>query len=363
MALIVENLKKAVIDSAKQSDEIKIISGYLSPDVIMDIANLGIPFTFYFGMYPVEGIAASILNQLKIMDGSLPNLTVNIVNQYRVHTKCYVFYNEGLPIKALVGSANCSTNGLAGSKNSEMLVELDGTVLRNTKYLIDLEFYAREIDAASVHCDDPLIFAKSISSLKRPRTIKGSNVPDSGDPLVAYMPLYTYKNGKKVVQQAAGINWGNQAGHTTVSGPMEAYIPIFAEHLDKHPLLFPPFPLKRSTTGGKSTRRSDPITVIWDDGTTMTMTFQGTLREYPNKKKRPVGTDPIASYPKQLTSGTDTKKEGGAKLGKYLRERMNLPLDKVVTMSDFKKYHRDYVILKYLGPGLYEADFMGTPLL
>lgn len=67
---------------------------------------------------------------------------------------------------------------------------------------------------------------------------------------------------------------------------MEAYIPILTEHLDKYPILFPPYQINRTTSGGKKTRKSDPITVIWDDGEMMTMTFQGSQRAYPSKKIR-----------------------------------------------------------------------------
>ena len=57
-----------------------------------------------------------------------------------------------------------------------------------------------------------------------------------------------------------------------------------SQHLDKYPLLFQPYPVDRLTTGGKKTRKSDPVTVIWDDGEMMTMTFQGTQRAYPSKQ-------------------------------------------------------------------------------
>lgn len=54
MAVFVDDLKKAVIDNAKASDKIVIISGYLSPDMVDEVATLGIPFEFYYGMYGVE---------------------------------------------------------------------------------------------------------------------------------------------------------------------------------------------------------------------------------------------------------------------------------------------------------------------
>lgn len=64
--------------------------------------------------------------------------------------------------------------------------------------------------------------------------------------------------------------------------------------------MFQPYPVDRLTTGGKKTRKSDPVTVIWDDGEMMTMTFQGTQRAYPSKQ------NPLMVYPKQLSYGDDS---------------------------------------------------------
>ncbi|MFQ8903086.1 MAG: hypothetical protein ACLR7D_15655 [Lachnospira eligens] len=88
----------------------------------------------------------------------------------------------------------------------------------------------------------------------------------------------------------------------------------------------------------------------------MTMTFQGSQRAYPSKK------NPIMVYPKQLSYGDDSTNKGGAVLGKYLRKRMNVSAYHVITIADLKKYGKDYVLLTYVSPGLYTADFSGTPL-
>lgn len=44
MAILVKNLKKKVLENAKESDQIIIITGYFSPDMIDEIAKMGVPF-------------------------------------------------------------------------------------------------------------------------------------------------------------------------------------------------------------------------------------------------------------------------------------------------------------------------------
>ena len=47
MAILVKNLKKKVLENAKESDQIIIITGYFSPDMIDEIAKMGVPFVYY----------------------------------------------------------------------------------------------------------------------------------------------------------------------------------------------------------------------------------------------------------------------------------------------------------------------------
>lgn len=96
MAVFVDDLKKAVIDNAKASDKIVIISGYLSPDMVDEVATLGIPFEFYYGMYGVEKIRSTVLDALRTLVAKHPNMKMNFVHTQRVHTKLYLFYNSGM---------------------------------------------------------------------------------------------------------------------------------------------------------------------------------------------------------------------------------------------------------------------------
>ena len=208
MAVLVKNLMTSIIENTKNSDKVIIISGFTTPDVIDSIAKLGTKITFYYGMYCMDGITSLTHDKLKEIDSKYGNLDINIVNDYHVHTKCYLFFKTGKLKNALVGSANCSRNGLASDENSEMLVELNEDELKNDGYLKRLIEYADAIEKASVHCDDAAIVPRKQSSSKKlPKVTKG-NIAVSGNPFVAYMPLYTFEKGKKVVKKASGINWG-----------------------------------------------------------------------------------------------------------------------------------------------------------
>ena len=145
MAILVDKLKDEVISNAKSSNKVVIITGYFSPDIIDEIASLGVTFEYYYGMYGVDKIRASVLNALKSIETKWPNLNISFVDAQRVHTKCYLFYRGNEIFNAMVGSANCSSQGLSSAANAEMLAELNLKVLQKDEYLIQLNDYYNNI--------------------------------------------------------------------------------------------------------------------------------------------------------------------------------------------------------------------------
>lgn len=134
MAILVKNLKKKVLENAKESDQIIIITGYFSPDMIDEIAKMGVPFVYYYGMYGIDKIAKPVYDKLISINNSNSNLKLKFVHTQRVHTKCYLFYKNTKLENALVGSANCSINGLCSIENAEMLIELNKKELKSDRY-------------------------------------------------------------------------------------------------------------------------------------------------------------------------------------------------------------------------------------
>ena len=83
----------------------------------------------------------------------------------------------------------------------------------------------------------------------------------------------------------------------------------------------------------------------------MKMVFQQGGVEVPSKSNRAPGAA-YRQYPKALTSNS-----GGEELGVYLRKRLGLPSNAIVTYNDLRTYGRDYVALTLTNAGNYELDF------
>ena len=131
------------------------------------------------------------------------------------------------------------------------------------------------------------------------------------------------------VHQTAGLNWGsNNKNHTT---PYDAYIPIHIATIRRNPGLIPP---KRP--GGHA------ITITWDDGLVMNCLLEGDLRD----------SRTGVLYPKQIGS-TPHKKT----MGKYFRDRLNLPHTHFITLQDLQNYGRTDIDLILVAPDQYTADF------
>ena len=64
MAVLVDDLKKKVLNNVKKSDRVTIITGYFSPDMIDEIAKLGIQFVYYYGMYGIDKITKPVYDKL-----------------------------------------------------------------------------------------------------------------------------------------------------------------------------------------------------------------------------------------------------------------------------------------------------------
>ena len=301
-------------------------------------------------MYLRNGISTTYYNSFKRLESLYPNLTINIPIAYHVHTKCYIFRKSGITVNALVGSANASSSALSTTANSELLTPIDSTT---DKTFID--HYATDINTASVHFDNPIIIpsikskALAVSGKKAKKAPKSWN-QFTGNPFSAIIPLYTLEKGKPKVQSVDGLNWGN-GPHSSKSPDMESILPIRKFHISNYPLLIPFNGAVGSGSGGKIQRMQNPIDMTWDDGTKMKMIFQQVGVEVPTKAKRAPGA-PYRQYPKALTSNS-----GGSELGKYLRQRMGLLSNAVITYDDLRKYGRDYVTLTLTNAGNYELDF------
>lgn len=138
------------------------------------------------------------------------------------------------------------------------------------------------------------------------------------------MPDITLLSSKGKVHEKAGLNWGsNPNNHTT---PIDAYIPIHRKTVLENPGLF----------DKKSSRRKE-ITFHWDDGTDITVLFEGN------------GVD---GFPKQISS-TPHKNI----LGQYMRNRLGVGNNEMVTMAHLRAYGRTTVTIERVDETNYNISF------
>ena len=226
MAVLVDDLLKNVLINANSSDRIVIITGYFSPDIIDKIAALGKPFEYYYGMYGVDKIRPSVLSALRNINAKYSNLKISFVNTQRVHTKCYLFYDSNNMFNAMVGSANCSMQGLCSMANAEMLAELNLSVLQKGDYLVKLNDYYKKIKKNSIDIND-LITNGSIDLIVNSPSGKESAHDDSylrKAAIKAKIPYMTTIAGARAT--AKGILYVQAHGDSDVKSLQELHSEI-----------------------------------------------------------------------------------------------------------------------------------------
>ncbi|MCR5235836.1 MAG: NgoFVII family restriction endonuclease [Lachnospiraceae bacterium] len=331
--LFYQNLDKIVFTRNQlfKCDELVIISGYVGPHPIQQLQTLPIKSTVVYGMYGCDGIRQGLHNTLVEENKSLDNTDI-FYSTIPVHSKIYIWKNQGEVVHALVGSANFSTNGLT-TPYKEVLAE-------TTYDTFDaLNQYAKMILDKAITCDEAQV------SANKSRAVSTTVDYTVYDPDVCSMPLFVIENNQRTVPLQSGINWGRAkltGSHVNIN---DAYIRIGAELLEYYPKLFPP---KQESpvedVGKKGHRHNDNIEIIWDDGTQMIGLLEGSISKEINGKRE--------KYPKQIST-TPSK----AELGKYIRGRLGKKDGELITLKDLEEYGRTTIDVSIQGEGVYYFDF------
>lgn len=321
-------------------DEIIIISGYLGPAPVERLAELPMKATVIGGMYS-SGIDARLWNSLEKTKKSNPNLNVYFSNQ-EIHSKIYIWKKRGKILYALIGSANFSSKGIRTDYRESLA---DAT--RDTYNPLE-RYYNFILDNS---LKEPTLNNKQkiidFSIEEKEREITSSEKKYSYE-----IPLYSFSKGKKIVQPASGLNWGLSSGHVAEG---DAYIRLPKVILKDNQGLISPFDKDYSTPDGRRKRQSDPIELIWDDGTVMEASLEGN-QKYNNRE-----------YPKQLASYSNKTPYLDGKriskksiLGRYLRNRLDVDIDEKITLKTLNAYGRETITLSLIEDGVYYADFSVT---
>ncbi|MDY0277271.1 MAG: NgoFVII family restriction endonuclease [Acholeplasma sp.] len=305
-------------------DELVIISGYLGPNPILNLASLPIKSSVIYGMYTSDGIAPKLHSTLLNVHNSSVNVDI-MYSKIVVHSKCYIWLKASDIVHALVGSANFSSSGLS-KPYKEVLSEVFSSAYPN------LKSYINYVMSNSLICTSSSV-RTSVARSRRISTIRSA----FGKCSVSLLDL-----SLGVVPFRSGLNWGmtNLTGsHTNID---DAYIPILKEYIRSHPELFPPkskTPRSHVSTGRRQ-RHNEAIDIIWDDGTTMVGLLEGTQKDN--------GVD----YPKQIASHPQKKI-----LGQYIRNRLGVPSGVPITTNHLNAYGRNNIEISLLSDDVYYFDF------
>lgn len=125
------------------------------------------------------------------------------------------------------------------------------------------------------------------------------------------------------VPERSGLNWGFADAHVSTA---DAYIALRTDFFLNYPNFFPP--------------HGSVINVIWDDGVRMTCLLEGTQRINGNVE------------PKQISTYDDK-----SELGIYLRDRIGVSCNYLITIEDLLNYGRTDIDVSLLDNGDYYFDF------
>lgn len=330
--LYTDNLEKTVLyEPAKTCNRLQIISGFtdcerISTHIIelVDGYKEGTyqkceQIDLILGMYrSVSERKHQLLQRLlayTLSGRDLPKFNLYYISQHReVHSKVYTWFQDDLPIKSYVGSANYSIE--AFRRRRECMT--DGDPIQTADYF-------NTLITDTVNCLD----AKNIKFSKIKTTEDDGSDPDNTDYdyYLKLTPIATCSISLLTSQGDIGygssINWGIRQNGTK-RNPNQAYIPYNKK--DKVPGFFP----DRINPDDKNC----PIfRVITKNGGT----FHMRMAQAGNKALHSAENNSI--------------------LGEWLRKEMNLPSGCFVTKQMLLNYGKTAVTFRKYEDGTYLLDF------
>lgn len=289
---------------------LRILTGFASSAFLHHVSNElpSAEIELTIGMARKDGIRKWDHSEFMRLSKMTPNRIKVFyhIGDQPIHVKCLSWIGKN--ILSFVGSANFSWNGFGfyyeamESINSLTVVP---TVFNSVK---------------AADCLDPNI-ADSVAMLEVPPNI--DNVRSLKE-LAALSPrvnlnLFYYQNrvGSPIVHERSGLNWGQRPEYRRDLN--QAYIPVPKEIHDGDPEFFPP--------------RDHEFTIVTDDGQSF-----------------------IAVMAQDNRKAIETKYDNSI-LGRYFRDRLELPRGSIISYEDLSNYGRMAVSIHKIGEDLYFMDF------
>lgn len=289
-----------------ECDELIIISGKIGVIPTQRLNSLPINTTVVYGLYSAHSIALEFHNTLSNLH--IPNQHNILYCNVPTNVNHYIWKNNGDIVYALTGSATFNFNGLTVTQR-DSLSEVSPDSYNQ------LNQYATSVLSNSIDCNTVI-------------------TPPIYNPFPR-CSIELYDPHTNEVQPQSGLNWGNSTGNTN---PGDSYIPIRTSHIRNCPGMFPQKQLYTNLI--RTSKLNNRIEFIWDDGTLMDITFEGSQ------------TVNGILYPKQISS-FDNK----SVIGTYIRNRLGINPTDTVYMSHLNSYGRNNITLSLLQEGIYYADF------
>lgn len=306
-----------------------IISGYLGIEPINKLIDFpDIHVVIIYGMYGSDSISAPLHKAILELQERLPNVEI-LYSTIPVHSKIYLWKDDDSITNGFIGSANFSVSGLRNNYK-EVLADVEEGAFE------DYNSYYQYIKERCIPCTAANIKVRKVSKIPR-TTMRHQPLLMNNICRVSFLA----NNG--LVPTKSGLNWGCSGGHVSEG---DAYIRITLEYIRMFPKMFPPKKyvdgIENPNSAGRKNRENDEIELIWDDGTVMVGLLEG--QNY-NKEDGMI-------YPKQLSTSPHK-----SILGKYLRNRIGVDNNHVITKSDLKRYGRDHIDISLISEGIYFMDF------
>jgi hypothetical protein len=300
-----------------------VITGYASPAMVTRHLNLAkerykvkVELDILVGMTGRDGLSRTSLSGFKSITRQIPGNVFRCsfaTKPTSIHSKVFVWSNEGGPVQAFVGSANYTQVGFGiaskSSQHQEVLVEVDAQ---------EAFEYAVDVATSTIDVNHPDI-AQYVGLFDE---VRHTNAEDqdvvtssvAGGTKSVLLPLVQLRREPGQVHNAgAGLNWGHRGNRNR----NEAYLPVPMNVQNSK--FFPPL--------------GEHFQVVTDDGDSF-----------------------IATSAQAGGKAIETPNDNSI-LGKYFRRRLGLQSGAYVQTEDLLRFGSNAVEFTEIEPGLYFLDF------
>ncbi|WP_330948740.1 restriction endonuclease PLD domain-containing protein [Virgibacillus sp. MG-45] len=316
----ITKLESAIFETPYQEGyrKLKVLSGYASSAFLTHILSNypDLSLELIIGMACKDGITEWDHKRYRQIVSNNPQVDIKYQRSLpAVHSKIYHWYqnDEFDTNEAFIGSSNFSWAGFRDQM--ELMGKVDYPNLPEVFRCTDTVSCLHENVEDEIRINQLEVEKRDDGSIGL-YSVEGNKI-ELGELDFVKLSLLT-KSGEEI-HERGGLNWGQREGRE----PNQAYIPVPVSINRDKENFFPPF--------------KHTFTLLTDDGEQMSCI--------------------MAQDNRKAIQTTDSN----SILGRYFRQRLNIPLGSKVNMTDLEKYGRTHVTIYKLNNETYFMDF-GVPV-